>query len=394
MHIAMFIDQHPDTLGGMQTSVRLQRKFLERAGHLVSIVSPKFRGAHAADPSVIELPSLPLGPGEYSLSVPGRLTDKALRTALSSRGPVDLVHIQADFWQAVIGYRFAKANDLPVVHTMHNRLDVGIAATMPFPALVQRGFSLAQKAWLRTGAPVTADAWEYLARFADRADAVTAPSSHFARLLTEKGVFAGVGVVPNGMDDDIAQELLAAGPVPRNPRPRLAWVGRFSAEKRLLPFLQAVAESNIDAEVHVFGDGADRAKAEALCRSMDRPDVVIRGKVPYSQMLDELRRADVLVQTSQGFETQGMTVFEAAAMGTPSLLSDHRIAGDLPTGTYWLTTDDTVRGLAETLGRCVEEISSGVGPLTSAFDPASFLQSRQTSLMLEAYRGAMETHRG
>ncbi|MBB2996115.1 glycosyltransferase [Paeniglutamicibacter cryotolerans] len=390
----MFIDQHPDTLGGMQTSVRLQRRFLERAGHRVSIVSPRFRGAHAADPAVIELPSLPLGPGEYSLSVPGRHTDKALRVALALRGPVDLVHVQADFWQAVIGYRFAKASNLPVVHTMHNRLDVGMAATMPFPAMIQRGFSLAQKAWLRTGAPVAADAWEYLARFADRADAITAPSSHFAQLLTEKGVFPEVEVVPNGMDDDIAEALLAAGPLPMNPRPRLVWVGRFSAEKRLLPFLKAVAESNVDAVIQVFGDGADRAKAEALCRSMDRPEVVIRGKVPYAQMLDELRRADALVQTSQGFETQGMTVFEAAALGTPSLLSDHRIAGDLPLGTYWLTGDDTVQGLASALVRCVQEISSGVGPLTSDFDPASFLQSRQTGLMLEVYGRAMDAHRG
>lgn len=394
MHIAMFIDQHPDTLGGMQTSVRLQRRFLERAGHTVSIVSPKFRGAHDADPAVLELPSLPLGPGEYSLSVPGRHTDRVLGAALAARGSVDLVHIQADFWQAIIGYRFARAHNLPVVHTMHNRLDVGIAATMPFPTLVQRGFSLAQKTWLSTGAPVTADAWEYLARFTDRADAVTAPSSHFAQLLTEKGVFGRVDVVPNGMDDDLAEELLAAGSLTQNPRPRLAWVGRFSAEKRLLPFLQAVAESNIDAEIHVFGEGADRAKAEALCRGMDRPQVVIRGKVPYSQMLDELRRADALIQTSQGFETQGMTVFEAAALGTPSLLSDHRIAGDLPAGTYWLTADDTVHGLATTLERCVGEIAAGLGPLTAAFDPASFLQSRQTALMLQVYRRALDGTRG
>ncbi|WP_254456202.1 glycosyltransferase [Paeniglutamicibacter quisquiliarum] len=384
----MFVDQHPDTLGGMQTSVRLQRRFLELAGHRVTIVSPRYRGNHASDPAVIELPSVPLGPGEYSMTIPGKVSDRLLAAAMAARGPIDVVHVQADFWQAIIGYRFARDNNLPVVHTMHNRLDVGIAATMPLPGLVQRGFGLAQKAFLHTGLPVAANAWTYLRRFTDRAQRVTAPSSHFARLLQDEHVFAHVDVVPNGMDDGIAAGLLARPPAEPGPRPRLAWVGRFSAEKRLLPFLDAVAMSNIDAEIHVFGDGADRAKAEAKAKSMDKPTVVIRGKVPYGKMLDELRRADALVQTSQGFETQGMTVYEAAALGTPSLLSDRSIADDLPEGVYWLTEDDSIGGLADALGRCVDELRSGRGPQTSSFDPASFLQSRQTQLMVEVYAAA------
>ena len=389
MHCAIFIDQHPDTLGGMQTSVRLQRRFLELAGHRVTIVSPKYRGTHTADPAIIELASVPLGPGEYSMCIPGGLSDTALDRAMAARGPVDVVHIQADFWQAIIGYRFAVRRNVPVVHTMHNRLDVGIAATMPLPGLVQRGFGLAQRAFLRTGQPVAADAWTYLSRFTENAQRVTAPSSHFARLLQDQGVFTAVDVVPNGMDDSIAEQLLAS-PVPEpSARPRLAWVGRFSAEKRLLPFLDAVEMSNIDAEIHIFGDGADRAKAEAKAKAMDKPTVLIRGKVPYAQMLTELRLADALVQTSQGFETQGMTVFEAAALGTPSLLSDKSIAEDLPAGTYWLTAGDSVQDLAEALELCVEQVRSGAGPVTASFDPTSFLQSRQTALMLSVYEEAI-----
>ncbi len=389
MHCVIFVDQHPDTLGGMQTSVRLQRHFLELAGHRVTIVSPRYRGRHTGDPAVIELPSIPLGPGEYSLCIPGRHSDKALARAIDGRGPVDVVHIQADFWGAIIGYRFAKKQNLPVVHTMHNRLDVGIAATTPFPGLVQRGFGLAQKAFLHTGRAVATTAWTYLARFTDQARRVTAPSSHFARLLEAEGVFGTVDVVPNGMDDAIASDLLAQPPAARNPRPRLVWVGRFSAEKRLLPFLDAVALANIDAEIHVFGDGVDRARAEAKARAMDKPTVLIRGKVPYRDMLGELRRADALIQTSQGFETQGMTVYEAAALGTPSLLSDRSIAEDLPDGIYWLTDGDSIEALAAALGSCVAQLRDGTGPQTASFDPDSFLQSRQTRLMVTVYQQAV-----
>ena len=182
-----------------------------------------------------------------------------------------------------------------------------------------------------------------------------------------------------------------AKPGPRA-RPRLAWVGRFSAEKRLLPFLDAVDRSGIDAEIHIFGDGGQRRAAEARAAGIAQAEVVFRGKVPYRRMLAELRDADALVQTSQGFETQGMTVFEALELGTPSLLSDHRIAADLPAGSHWTTGDDSVEALAATLARAVTELRDGTGPDLGGAGSGHFLQSRQTAAMVEVYRQARSGH--
>ncbi|RZU61957.1 glycosyltransferase family 4 protein [Zhihengliuella halotolerans] len=398
LHIAVFADQHPGTLGGMQTSVLLQQRFLERLGHRVTIVAPARRRLgheeQPAMPSVIELPGVPLGPGEYSLSVPTRRLDARLDRALDGWPPVDVVHIQADFWGAVIGYRFAQRHGTPVVHTMHNRLDVGLAATVPLPWLVQRGFGLAQHRLMRLQGPVPKDAWTYLRGFTDAAAAVTAPSTHFASLLEEHNVFDDIDVVPTGLDDDIARDLIASPPArgEHDDRIRLVWTGRFSPEKRLIPFLEAVLASKQGVDVHVFGDGAQRAKAESLVArhlpmSASRaggPRFVFRGKVTYEQMLAELAAADALVQTSIGFETQGMTVFEAAALGTPTILSDHRIAADLPGGSYWLTPDDTVAGLAGAISGAVAQI--GAGRRWRATGADQLMQSRQTSKMMEVYR--------
>ncbi|GHD07740.1 glycosyltransferase [Zhihengliuella salsuginis] len=398
LHIAVFADQHPHTLGGMQTSVLLQQRFLERLGHRVTIVAPQLRGAARGglpqSRSVIGLPGVPLGPGEYSLSLPRRRLDERLDRAFDDRLPVDVVHIQADFWGAVIGYRFAQRHGLPVVHTMHNRVDVGLAATVPFPHLVQRGFGLAQRRLMKLQGPAPRDAWTYLRGFTDAAAAVTAPSTHFAALLEEHNVFERIDVIPTGLDDDVARSLIAVPPGPETcgERPRLVWTGRFSPEKRLLPFLEAVVESRQGVDVHVFGDGGQRAKAEALvARSLPGsasraggPRFVFRGKVPYEQMLAELAAADVLVQTSIGFETQGMTVFEAAALGTPTILSDHRIAADLPGGSFWLTPDDSVSGLAESISVAVAQI--GAGLRWSATEAGQLMQSRQTAKMLDVYR--------
>ncbi|GAB2889475.1 glycosyltransferase [Neomicrococcus lactis] len=407
LHVAIFIDQHSETLGGMQTSVRLQKKFLERLGHRVTLVSPALRHRHDADPYIIELPSIPAGPGEYAMFVPNGFTRAVLDRELAKRPPLDLIHIQGDFWAAIAGYQLADRRRLPVVHTMHNNVHVGIEATMPVPKVVVRGLGEWQKRSLGLRGPAASTAWEFLGNFAQRANAVTAPSSHFAQLLEDEQVFQPVRVVSNGLDDDIATELLSGAssqasttfPISSNgvgsreaekrARPRLSWTGRFSQEKRLLPFLEAVKLSGIDADIHIFGGGALQKQAEAIAGSITTATVHFRGSVPYPTMLRELQLADALVQTSIGFESQGMTVFEAAALGTPSILADHRIAADLPEGSMWLTTSDDVAGLAHALETATADISNGSGPSTAAYDPTSFFQSAKTELMLELYREAL-----
>src|SRR4029079_9897568 len=82
----------------------------------------------------------------------------------------------------------------------------------------------------------------------------------FAGKLEQHGVVPvggarSVDVVWNGIDDDVLDAALASA-APRVPgRPRFVWIGRMSPEKRLLPFLEAVVASGIDADVEVIGGG-------------------------------------------------------------------------------------------------------------------------------------------
>ncbi len=138
MHVVMFGDQHVESFGGAQVSMRLQRRFLEKAGHTVTIVAPARHGARrraaTPDAAYVDLPSVPVTlDREYAMTWPGARTDRRVDAALQARPKVDVVHVQADFWGAFIGHRFAARHGLPVVHTMHNRVDVGIEATAPVP---------------------------------------------------------------------------------------------------------------------------------------------------------------------------------------------------------------------------------------------------------------------
>ena len=438
MHVVMFGDQHAESLGGAQVSMRLQRRFLEKAGHTVTMVAPAMRGprarAAADDSAYVDLPSIPITVDrEYSMTWPGRRTDRWLDAAMAGRPPVDVVHIQGDFWGAFIGVRYAQRHGIPIVHTMHNRLDVGIEATTAFPKAVLRVLNAWQRRALGRGVGASEpghDGWAYLRRFAARAAAITAPSAHFAHRLEANGVLPAAGapavdVIWNGIDDDVLDEVLSLRPdaplPPSSPAetrvgdatrraeasvsgvsssparvsalerpPRFVWLGRMSPEKRLMPFLEALAASGVEAEVEIIGGGGQLRAARRLVEKLrPRATVTFAGRMPYAQTLRRIAAADAVVQTSIGFETQGMTIFEAASLGTPSVVSDPDLAADLVEG-FWavgdgVTADPSVAALADALRAAASDISAGTPRVPDPTIRERFRQSSRTAAMVEVY---------
>ncbi|GAB3618611.1 glycosyltransferase [Okibacterium endophyticum] len=394
MHILITTDQHAESLGGVQVSIRLQKRFLERAGHRVTVVATKLFREHSGDPDYVDLPSMPITVDrEYSMSLAGRREDRHLDRALRGRPPVDVVHVQGDFWGALVGYRFAARHGVPVVHTMHNNLEFGMGQVVPVPRLAARALLLWQRLMLGpTRSTLPAGAWRFLHEYTLRADAVTTPSGHFARLLESKGVAPNIDVIWNGVDDEIIDDVLAAPGGERGegllsrPRPVFVWTGRMSHEKRILEFLEAVYTSRADAEFRIYGGGLLLKKARAFVATHGLTGRVrFMGSVPYRDSLAGIADADALVQTSIGFETQGMTVFEAAALGTPSIVSDPNIAGELPRGTYWQPEDHSVQALADAIALVAGQVTAGVALRPAPQTSVEFRQSHQTTRMIAVY---------
>ncbi|HJA03254.1 MAG TPA: glycosyltransferase, partial [Candidatus Microbacterium stercoravium] len=96
-----------------------------------------------------------------------------------------------------------------------------------------------------------------------------------------------------------------------------------------------------------------------------------------------------LVQTSFGFETQGMTPFEAAQVGVPSIISDPDIAEEMGGGVWRVPEAHTEAGriaaLADQLRRVEHDLAAGTIPAPSERVRRDFLQSSRTDAMIALY---------
>lgn len=398
MHILIATDQHPDSLGGAQVAIRAQRASLERLGHTVTVVAPAlhrpgYETAAECLEAYIALPSLPItNDKEYGLSLPTRRTLRVLASALRDRPPVDLVHVQGDFWGALIGVRAARGLRKPLVITMHNNVDRGTRAVTPFAPGVFLALRLLRRLVLgapRGGrvSPRARGAWRYLAELAAEAAAVIAPSQHFADQLLREGVAPEVLVVRGGVDDTLMAQTRSSRRSKRS-RPQLVWLGRMSHEKRVLEFIDALALARPAADVQLFGGGLLLKQVrDRIVEAGLRDRVTVQGPVPHETALAAMRDADALVQTSLGFETQGLTPFEAAALGTPTVFSDPAIADDAGLRPSWVVPDESVDALARTIREAVSQLTvAPTGRLRVARAQArDFLQSEQTKRLIEIY---------
>ncbi|MPZ18550.1 MAG: glycosyltransferase [Luteitalea sp.] len=108
-------------------------------------------------------------------------------------------------------------------------------------------------------------------------------------------------------------------PVDRNNS--LIYIGRLSAEKG--PHLLAECARRLSAPVVFVGAGPSETAVRKQC-----PWAEVTGWLSAVEVRDRLRAARALVFPSLWFETQGLVVAEAAAMGVPSIVPDTSAARD------------------------------------------------------------------
>ncbi|MFI1461107.1 cytochrome P450 [Nocardia carnea] len=340
MHIALFTDFHPGTVGGIQTSVAAQRRGLQRCGHRVTVFTAPGPESTEPDAGLVALSGVPgISVNGYPMVLPTAANNRLIDSVFTARGPIDLVHTHTTYGVSVAGVKAARRHGVPLVQSLHSRDDAFIEHTSPAPyatALALRAlhgrFIPNQGRMPRNPESRAArHAWHTMTGQARAADAVIVPSAHFARRLRSHGYTGPLHVVSNGIDDDL---LTIAGPTEQDSGGplRVLWCARLSAEKRPLPAIEAVLAVP-GCHLDVYGDGDQLASARELVAARNATGRVrFHGARPHPECLRAMRTHDLLLFPSLGFDTQGMALLEAVAVGLPVMYCDPDLSESVPAG--------------------------------------------------------------
>lgn len=378
MRIALVTDYYLPTLGGVQTAVRSLAEALTAAGHDVTVFCPDDPAgpAHSAGtaqapgtaivPAVVGLPVSPVfRPDGYPFAWSPRRLRALLRREFAARR-VDVVHTHSEMFAALGGIRAAQDLGIPVVHTMHGRIDVYTRNVLPVPAVTTALLAFLHATQVpRRGVRVAADTpytrtrtarrmWRVMLAQSRASDHVVVPSRHFADKLVDRGVRTPVSVVSNGIEPAV---LDAIGPATVRTRTadeplRVLWVGRLSPEKRPEVLVEAARSFPPGTVVDVLGDGVARA---AVARAAAGTPVRLHGSTPHDEVLAAMRRAHVLVSSSSDFDNQPMVMLEAVATGLPVVHCDPDLAEVVPDGGGFTTPTPDAAGIVSVVRRLHDE---------------------------------------
>lgn len=315
--IAVVSDYSLATLGGAETAYYEQARTLGQHLDVVALSCPAPRltelGTHPGV-TAIDVPywfRVPIYGLPVTRNTP-ELTGFFVSTFRARR--TQLVHIHSEFGIAAAAVMAAQQLGLPVVHTIHTffwqtvwPIQRALAWGTPiYHSFVTRMQDSDLSLDARPGNSALRNMTVTLAR---QVDHIVSPSAHQARRLREVGL-GPVTVIPNTL-----AAPPDATPLTHIGRPlRVVWVGRFIAEKRVLPFIRAVRLA-MDAlpagslEVDLLGTGELFRVAQRLAKGY--PDLNLHGRVPHSEVQERLRRAHVSVLTSVGWDNQPMVVVES-----------------------------------------------------------------------------------
>lgn len=372
MHVALFTDFHPATLGGIQTSVNALRRGLERAGHRVTVFAAPTPESTEPDPDLVVLSALAgVRVNGFAMVLPTPDNTRRIDAAFADRGPIDIVHVQTTYGVAIAGLRAARRHGIPVVQTVHSRDDAFIQHTSPTPYLSALAVRLLHGRFVphRKTVPhkgesrAARQAWHTMVNHARAADRVIVPTEHFADRFRAHGLDRPIRVISNGIDDellDMARAAAAAGAdesrstaldfMPEAATPlRVLWCARLSPEKRLLEAIEAVRRTP-GCTLDVYGSGDQEAAARTAITAGGLADRIrLHGGVPQLDCLTAMAAHDVLLFPSSGFDTQGMALLEAVAMGLPVVYCDPDLAETVPPGGGIRTRDPSVASIAAAL---------------------------------------------
>ena len=426
LRIAIFTDVFLGIPGGIPSSIRAQKTALESLGHQVTIFCPgtqqdfenplsQFGTNH--DPNIILVPTAKFLVNGAPFSKWTKYVTRFIEQKYPNLAETfDLFHVHYEATTSMAGLLLAKKHGIKVIQTMHGREDMAIAINVPHPfkTLAATGINLIHRTTLKpiakkslkpdyqnteikNLAPTIArrQMWQMMVRQANLADQVITPSAHFAKKLQLFGVTRPISVISNGIADQEMTNFTPKIRIYQNNEPlRILWFSRLSKEKRILPFLESLRiaqelEPNFRFIFTIIGDGNQMSKVQKFCKKhFDEASIKILGTIPHQEILQKYTKDQHLsIINSYQFDTQGLTILEAAACNLPVIYADPDMSEIVPNHGGLCAKSPTPHAMAELLLKIyhqpeiIQKLSQNL-----AASEKTYLQSQQIEKLLKLYR--------
>ncbi|MCR5613482.1 glycosyltransferase [Treponema sp.] len=323
MKIAFFTDAYFPRINGVAVSVQSYARELCCLGHDVCVVCTNYdtsvkelRVEHDEKVQALLLVRIPSVKEWISKEDPAiRIRfAKEVRAWLADWNP-DIVHINTEFFVALLGVRFAKRYKIPLVYTFHTLWEDYFANYIRYlpPAFLRscgRGFV---KVFLR------------------RADEIIVPTVKIQQTVARYGINRSTYILPTGIPDSIAQpidvdklsefkkQLCIEFPQLKNKK-ILLYVGRVVIEKNLdmlFSVLQNVLQSIPDAALLFVGGGPELEPLSKRCKNLGLDDSVVFAGYQNRDSLPLFYAISSIFTFPSCTETQGLVTIEAMLCGLP-----------------------------------------------------------------------------
>lgn len=367
MKIAIFTDLYLEVAGGIPSSIRAQKAELERMGHEVVVFCPGFS---CSESGVVLVPTskwLKVN-GAPMARWPGVIL-RWLRQEWA-KFDFDVVHVHYEAGTSIAGVLYAREKGVPVVQTMHGREDMAIAVNVPHPFKTLVGLMLCflHGRYLPHDVKVQTDAylaptvarakmWALMVAQANAADIVLTPSEHFRKKLKHYGVKCQIVAVSNGVADKLVMRDWPIRRLARGEKLKMAWTSRVSREKRIIPFLNALMLLPEGTwEIEVFGVGNELRRVRKMIQRVGlEKQILLRGAVSHDELMRRMGEAHLAVMASYGFDTQGLTLLEAEAVGMPVFYCDPDMKEVVPKAGAICSAGPDAEVMAKALRRVIEK---------------------------------------
>jgi 1,2-diacylglycerol 3-alpha-glucosyltransferase len=308
MKIGIFTDTYFPNVNGVVRSIETLRENLEKRGHEVYIITTV--KLDKKEDKVLRVSNLPIEVLEgYKVALP--YSNRVFRAV--KKLELDVIHTHTEWSIGAFARICSKRLGIPMVHTFHTMYENYLHYITK-----QRG-QVISKQLMKSIVRGHSNSAKY----------VIAPSLKAKNTLENYKVRSNIEVVPTGIelgkfkqniDKEIIERKKEELKIDKNEFVAM-YLGRLAKEKNIEPIIKAVLNiKTSNFKLVIVGDGPERENLEKVVKENRLENkVIFTGQAPMEEVPMYYKMANLFIQASNT-ETQGLTIFEAMASGTPLLV--------------------------------------------------------------------------